>query len=214
MGVGRAQVAVWRGAASVWEVRRYWTKREVARLRSLYPCSSNADVARRLGRTASAVQQKAMKLGLRKPDSLKHRYPEGHRPWNAGVKYDAGGRSRKTRFKNGHKPQTWVPVGTERVNRDGILMRKVADTRVRSVDWRPVHVLKWERYRGPVPDGHIVVFKSADKRDFRIRNLECITRADNMRRNTVHRLPKDLARAVQMLGALNRQIHRREADGR
>ncbi len=39
--------------------------------------------------------------------------------------------------------------------------------------------------------------------------LECITRRENMARNTVHNLPKELARLVQLQGAVKRQINKR-----
>src|SRR5690606_20810484 len=128
--------------------------------------------------------------------------------WNKGKPHNPPG-SEVGRFERGNKPWTWLPVGTERVEKDGILMRKVSDTGHRRKDWRPVHVLKWERYRGPVAEGHIVVFLNRDKRDFSIRNLACITRAENIQRNSVHRLPKELADLVQLVGALNRQINAR-----
>jgi hypothetical protein len=49
--------------------------------------------------------------------------------------------------------------------------------------------------------GHIVVFKAGVKKDAKlapvIADLECITRAENMRRNTYHRYPKEIARLIQ-----------------
>ncbi|CAB3960116.1 hypothetical protein LMG7053_06166 [Achromobacter ruhlandii] len=36
--------------------------------------------------------------------------------------------------------------------------------------------------------------------------VECISFAENMRRNTLHRYPKEIAHAIQMRGALNRRI--------
>lgn len=42
--------------------------------------------------------------------------------------------------------------------------------------------------------------------------LELVTREELMRRNTVHRLPREVAQAVQLVGALRRQINRRTKD--
>src|SRR5690606_28120362 len=141
------------------------------------------------------------------------RFKKGHEPWNKGLKgWKAGGRSKRTRFKRGHAPHNTHPIGTVVADRDGYLKRKVRnDIRpgMSRRNWVYLHIEKWERHRGPVPKGYAVVFKNGDKTDIRIGNLECISRQELMRRNTVHRLPKELANVVQLLGALNRQINAR-----
>lgn len=139
------------------------------------------------------------------------RFKQGGVPWNKGMTYRPGGRAAETQFKPGNRPQTWVPIGTERLDKDGMLWRKVADTRSKKRDWICVHVALWESVHGPRPKGRAIVFRDGNKAHIAIENLECIDRAELMRRNTVHRLPKELARAVQLLGALNRQINARTA---
>ena len=63
---------------------------------------------------------------------------------------------------------------------------------------------------GPAGLWFALLMKRRDHRlDVRLDNLECITRRENMARNTVHNLPKPLAETIQLLGALNRQIRRR-----
>ena len=202
-----------------------WTPEEIDFCQKNYADNLTADIAKALGRTCSSVYQQARKMGLVKSEAHLERnagrfsknnpgegsrFLKGQTPWNKGKKFNAGGRSAKTRFKKGNKPQTWVPVGTEKENKDGILMRKVSDTRVKRIDWRPVHVLVWEAENGEVPSGHIVVFKNGNKRDFSINNLECVSRAENMRRNSYqNRYPPEVAKLIQLRGALNRQINQR-----
>lgn len=43
--------------------------------------------------------------------------------------------------------------------------------------WVREHVHKWKKLRGPIPPGHIVHHKDENKRNNRIRNLECVPRA-------------------------------------
>lgn len=206
--------------------RGRWSKQEVAELVRRYPHERTDAIANDLGRAIGSVYQKAMNMGLRKterylnsPDGGRNnvrkgmgtRFEKGHKPWNKGARFVAGGRSVETRFRKGNKPQTWVPVGTERVTRDGIRERKVTDKGgYNNKDWRPVHVLLWEEHHGPVPKGHLVVFKDRNRENIAIDNLECITRAENMRRNTVHRYGPEVFSVVQLRGALNRQINKRE----
>ena len=208
-------------------VKRRWTSQEIEVLRAEYPDRKTVLVAKKLGRSERSVFAKAAALGLQKteeylasPDAcrlrrgqgrgIQHRFPKGHTPWNAGRKgWSAGGKSRETRFKKGEKPWTWKPIGSERVTKDGTLQRKVSDTGYPPRDWVAVHALLWREANGEIPEGHIVVFRNGDKSDIRMDNLELITRAENMRRNSYHNYPKEIATLIQLRGAINRQINKR-----
>ena len=193
---------------------RHWSPAAIKKLRRLYPNMENGEIGKRLRRTWSAVQNKAVKLGLRKSAkflaSETCRFQKGQPAWNRGLHYQPGGRNKRTRFKPGNRPQTWLPIGTERTNRDGTIERKVSDTRNKR-DWKPVKDMVWEAANGPIQRGRFVVHKNRDRQDFRLSNLELVDRAENMRRNTYHRYPKEIARLIQLRGALNRQINKREA---
>jgi hypothetical protein len=207
---------------------RHWSDEELATLRQLYPDTPSADIAQRLGRTLAQVYSKAGALKLRKsaeylasPDACRlrrgdevgkeHRFAPGQRPWNAGLKgWSAGGNSIKGRFQPGERPHTWQPVGAERVTTEGYLQRKMTDTGYSPRDWVNVHHLLWQEHHGPIPDGHIIVFKNGDKSDVRLENLELLTRGENMRRNSLHtRYPKEIGQLIQLKGALQRQINKR-----
>lgn len=116
----------------------------------------------------------------------------------------AGGRSAETRFKPGNRPHTWVPIGTEQI-RDGYLWRKVTDGHGRH-DWRQVHVMLWEQHNGPVPKGLILVFRDRNKQNIQLDNLELITRAENCRRNSIHRYPPELKEVIRLQKKLERAI--------
>ncbi|MEN6487843.1 MAG: HNH endonuclease [Smithella sp.] len=62
-----------------------------------------------------------------------------------------------TQFKKGNKPANWVPIGTERTNRDGYVEVKIADGRLNK-NWKAKHIFIWETANGPVPKGHVVIF--------------------------------------------------------
>jgi len=120
---------------------------------------------------------------------------------------------RETQFKKGVRQgvavRLYKPIGTERISKDGYLERKVNDNLPLQARWRSVHLLVWEAANGPLPKGHAIAFKNGDKRDIRLDNLECITRAQLMLRNTIHNLPTPLAQTIQVLGALRRKINRK-----
>lgn len=211
--------------------RMPWNAAERRSVRACYPHMRTEDLARILGRTIESLNGIVQKLRLHKsaaylasPAACRlrrgdnvgaaHRFVKGHVPANKGLRRPgwAPGRMAMTQFKKGDRPHTWVPVGTEVVDLDGYRKRKIANDRTKPsrFNWRFVHVLVWEAKHGQVPLGHAVVFRNGNQADIRIENLECIPRAELMRRNSVHRLPKVLADAIQLRGQLVRRIRERE----
>lgn len=193
--------------------RMPWSESEIASLHSLYANSKTKDIATMIGRTAASVQQRAQALGLKKSQEFlaspaAGRLQNGHTTWNKSAAYVAGGRSTETQFKPGARPHTWKPIGSERMM-DGYLQRKVTDTGDSIRDFVSVHVLVWQEHNGPIPSGHIVVFKDRNRANAVIGNLECISRSTLMRRNAYQNLPKELAQLIQLRGVLNHQINKR-----
>lgn len=213
-------------------MRRFWTPAELRLARSMYPHCHTVDVAAWLGRSAPAVYNLAFNLRLRKSraymaadaqvrgersyaDPRMHvgRFQPGLTPWNKGLRgWDAGGRSHRTRFRKGHTPQTWLPVGSTAVDDDGYVRLKVADTGRRPTDWQMVHRAVWEAAHGPVPAGKVIVFKPGRKTTDIARitedALECIDRAELARRNHPRTRDPELGRLIQLKGAINRQVNR------
>lgn len=213
--------------------RRFWTPPEVRTLRKLYPHMKTRDVARILGCRESRINNKALALGLKKSAAylasdasgrltklsaagLNYRFKPGLTPWNKGVEWIAGGRSAETQFKAGSMPHNTLPLGSYRMEPGtGTLQQKVSNARgSASKRWRGVHELVWVAAHGPLPRGHLVVFKPGMRttklEEITLDRVECITRAENMRRNSYHRYPQPIPKLIQLRGALQRQINRRE----
>lgn len=203
-----------------------WTQPEIEQLRALYmqlPCHA---VALALGRTQSSVyymvnklgikkpagfQAEAGRLGARNPRAIATRFKPGQVSWNKGTHYSAGGRSAETRFKPGATPPNHKPIGSERVA-DGYLQRKLTETGYPPRDWVPVHHIVWREAGREIPPGHTVLFRDGDRRNFALDNLELVSRADLMRRNTRHRLPPEINELISLRAALVRKVNRREKD--
>lgn len=212
--------------------RQPWSAEEIELLKAEYADSPTADLARRLGHELHAVYQKASVLGIKKsaaffesgragrimrgkedPRMRATQWTTGSNPWNKGRKgWDAGGRSAQTRFQPGSLPHTTLPVGQYRLC-SGQLQLKTSETPgPNHKRWTPVSRLVWESAHGPVPPGHIVVFKPGRKTAtlelITPDALECITRADNARRNHIKNKSPELAMLVQLKGAITRQVNR------
>lgn len=193
--------------------RRYWTAAEIRKLRRLYPNMENSAIGKRLRRTWSAVQNRALKLGLRKsPEFMAGhfcRFQNGMRTWNRGLTGYMG--ANRTSFRNGNRPVTWRPIGSERVDADGHLVRKVKDTGSKR-DWKPVKDLLWMRAYGRIPRGRFVVMKDRNRGNITLSNLELVNRAENMLRNSIYRYPPSLVRLMKLRAKLGRTIERAERE--
>lgn len=203
--------------------RHVWTKPEMRLLRSLYPHVLTEQIATKLGIDVNKVYLKANAMGLRKTAAFLQsmnswrlnsvfatatRFQPGMTPWNKGTHFVAGGRSAETRFKKGNINHNRRAIGSERLSKDGYLQRKTTETGYPPRDWVGVHVLLWIERHGPVPAGCAIVFKDGDKTHIRIDNLECVTRVELMARNSIHRYPPALRRAIRLTAKLKRTIER------
>lgn len=173
-------------------IRETWTAEQELVLLRLYPDMPNEVLAARLNKTLQQICSKAYRLGLKKS-------PE----FSKKIRQDWGS---ATRFKKGQKPHTWLPVGSTRISADGYLQRKISDTGYPPRDWKGIHILLWEEHFGPIPTGHCVCFKDNNKQNVVIDNLELITRAERMRRNSIHRYPPELKSAIRVISKLKRTI--------
>jgi hypothetical protein len=204
------------------QLRAIWNDEQIEQVRTRYPHEKTEKIACDIGMTIDQVFRKAAALRLNKteeylssPDACRlrredstgvaYRFSKGHAPFNKGIKGISYPGCEATQFKKGQKSHSWKPIGSERLM-DGYRQRKISDTGYPPRDWKGIHVLLWERHHGPVPKNHMVIFKDADKNNIVIENLECITLADNMRRNSIHNLPQELKEVLQLKGALNRRI--------
>lgn len=202
---------------------------------ALYPHVPTQELADAAGITAAQAYRLAASLGLKKsaaylagPHAQRlrrgdgvgtaTRFKPGSQPWNKGTHYVAGGRSAETRFKKGrpaHEARNYRPIGSLRISADGYLERKTTDdqTIIGPRRWTGVHRLVWEATNGPTPAGHVVVFKperrSTDLASITLDALELITRAELMRRNSVHRLPPEIKEVTLLRGQIRATLTKR-----
>lgn len=195
-----------------------FTSQEDKVLREMANDFSLKQIADNLNRNLGSVKGRIDRLGIaRDPEKLayrkkygyknvkefRHTFPKGHVPWNKGLKgINFGGK--KTQFKPGDKPHNTKPLYSERISKDGYVEKKVRETGRQFV---LKHRWIWEQQHGPIPSGHIVIFKDGDKKNLSLDNLELISRKKNMQRNTIHNYPDELVEVMRLRGVLNRKIN-------
>ncbi len=196
-----------------------WKEYEDQVMRTLYPNTSNTQLASLLDRSVSAIKNRSNVLKLNKSEAYmlrvanETRFSKGLVPWNKGQKFPSTGRSRETQFQKGQRPPNWMPIGSERVTKDGYLQRKMTDTGSSLKDFVPVHHLVWIEHTGqPMPKGHALTFKDGNTRNFDINNLELLSRADLMRRNSITTLPPEVSDQIRLVSGFKRRLRRIERE--
>lgn len=216
---------------------RMWTECELAVVRERYADTATAEIAMELRRPLTVVYQKAAALGLRKSEAYlaspaacrlrrgdrvgaASRFLKGHVPANKGLRRPgwSPGRMKETQFKKGARTgaaqRNWRPVGTIAIDTEGYLRIKVREGRQGEASgfgnvriWPLLNRYVWEQANGPIPPNHTVVFRDGDRGNCELGNLELVSRADLMRRNTIHnRYPEEMVKTIMLLGAVKRKL--------
>lgn len=208
---------------------KVWTQDEVDILSRMYPNHYAREIAVILGRDVSSVHNKAHFLGLKSssekiqragyeasksPASIAARFKKGSVPMNKGKKVspEVYAKCQPTMFKKGNIPHNHKEVGSERIDRDGYIMVKVAEPN----KWRLKHRIIWEQVNGAIPKGYNVQFKNHNPQDCRIENLYLISQAEQMVTENAYwaKYPKDLQEIIHLKGVVNRAIHKAEKNGK
>lgn len=206
-----------------------WTAAENNILRQHYATNGMDVLLPLLNRTEKAIYSQAVNLGLKKDATYlataasgrlqkfsnrgeNFRFKKGFKPWNTGMKgLQIGGTA--TQFKPGQRPPNANPVGTVTV---------VNDSNGTPYSWISLankrmlyHRYRWQQEIGPIPHGHVLACKTADTANADPANWQLLTRAENMRRNTIHRYPVEVKQAIRNLTKLKKGIkygYQKQAD--
>jgi hypothetical protein len=192
-------------------------------IRERYPFEPTKKIADDLGLSESSVYNRAFAMGIKKdPVYLRStQYPPGYLggkatqfkkgsvPANKGQKMSTElyQKVAKTMFKKGSKPVNTQPIGTIHQRRDtgGKMYQyiKIADS-----NWQLLNRYTWEQHNGPIPKGMVVVYKDGNYLNNDITNLLMITLKENMARNTIQRLPKELQQVMRLKCKLINKINK------
>jgi len=191
-------------------------------IRERYPFEPTKKIADDLGLSESSVYNRAFAMGIKKdPVYLRStQFPPGYlggkathiqkgtAPPNKGQKMskDLYEKVAKTMFKKGNKPMNTQPIGTIHQRKDTggkmYLYIKLADSK-----WQLLNRYTWEQHNGPIPKGMVVVYKDGNYLNNNIDNLLMITLKENMARNTIQRLPKELQQVMRLKCKLIKKIN-------
>ena len=181
------------------------------------------EIGRRLNRSRSAARQRAPRIGCIVPTEVRERFQKESRIKKGDVSFNKGkkqseymspeaiAKTAATRFKKGLVPHNTLHDGIIKLRRHKKNSHEeYYYIRVALGKWEPLHRHLWEKANGKIPKGMKLAFRDGNTSNCKLENLELVTAAEMMRRNTVHaNYPKDLCLAIQLSGAMNRKINNR-----
>lgn len=183
------------------QIHMKWNIRHVAYLKRHYADAPIEELVENTKHNQKSIWNKARSLGLHRskeylrevglkhsqhPNAIATRFKPGREPHNKGKRIDdfmsADGikASSTTRWKKGHVPHNRRAIGSEVVHADGYIYLKTEQGPVAKHRWL------WEQANGPIPKGHIVVFRDGNPQNCELDNLKLISRQDHAR-NAVKR---------------------------
>lgn len=204
---------------------RHWTNQEKDYLREHYPHQKTETVAKALGRSYNAVLSYAYKLGVQKTlaykqkeaerlatTGAKFRFKKGMTPVNKGKKLtdfmspEGIENSKKTRFKKGQTPHNTK-------ERNGIVVNRLDNTgrvykyiRLGVADWKPLHRHVWEQANGLIPKDHVIIFLDNNTENCKLENLKCVSKAENMLRNSKFNFPEEIIPSMLLMNQLETKL--------
>lgn len=183
-------------------MRRPWTDKEDKLLIDLYANNDMESIQKSIKRSDRSIYTRAKNFGLHKsPEYMekinqernvkltiagkKSRFNKGHEPHNQGK---TGIRvSPQSEYKKGNLPGNTlydgaITIRNDRRQKTG-LITPYKYIRIRKAVWVLYQRYVWEQHNGKIPRGYVVRFKDGDTMNCDINNLECISMAENARRN-------------------------------
>ena len=202
-----------------------WDEEEEQFLKRYYFEKTAKEIAVLLGKTIASVKNRVHKLSITLPEAEREKrkflnqFQSGQIPLNKGKKWDdfmskeAQANARKTTFKKGNLPHNtkFDNAITIRNDKSGTPYQWI---RIGLSNWQMLHVFNYTKNYGAVPEGFNVYFKNGDTMNCEPENLGLETRADNMKRNSIHNYPEEIKTTIKLLTKLKRIINGKEQNSR
>ncbi len=140
------------------------------------------------------------------------RFEKGQVSWNKGKKMPPYQykRCNPTMFKKGNIPANRRPIGSERIDRDGYVLVKVAEPN----KWRPKHRVLWEKVNGPIPKKHRLIFADGNRQNITLDNLILVSYAQSfiMNQKNLFKNDKELTKAGVTVAKVLDKVNKRKKE--
>lgn len=175
---------------------KHWTPQEIEFVKKRYPHVSSKEIGEFLGRSVHAIAKKASILKLKKTDEFLYNQGKKLKPYSEVYK-----------FKKGQKPHNLSKVGdiATRTDSDG---RSYKYIKISDSNWESLQRYNWEKANGPVPKGSLIIFKDNNSLNADIGNLKCVSREENMLRNSKYNYPIEIIPSMLLINKIKTKIEK------
>ena len=196
------------------KARTTFTETESQFIKENYLTMPVKTIASKIGRSGSGVFGRMKQLGLVVPREIiemrkaESRFKKGAISFNKGKKQSefmsaaAIEKSKATRFKKGSIPHNTQYDGHERITKDGYI-----EIRLSIGKYRLKHLNEWEKLNGALPKGSCLRCVDGNQLNTDPSNWILITRAENMKQNTIHRYPEEIKQIIRLKSKLQKHIN-------
>ena len=206
----------WQGEATAG--RTTFTPAQDKIIKRLYMKMPSKALALKIGKSDTGLRTRLRQLGLSIPRDIieqnrqSGRFKPGSISHNKGKKMSEAlyKKCKATMFKKGNLPASTLYDGA-------IVIRHVHQDRNEKPYkwirlslgvWMSYQRYIWQQHHGKIPAGTKIIFRDGNTLNCDISNLQAVTTAQLMKLNSFHNYPEPIAKAVQLRGALNRQINK------
>lgn len=178
--------------------RHKWTDKEEQFLKNNVKGISLKELTQRYNKkfgmnlSESAIANRKNKLGLHNGING-GQFVKGQVPYNKGKKWSeymskkGQENSRKTTFSKGNTPWATRPVGSERIDTEGYVYKKVAEPN----KWKLKHRVIYESMYGNIPTGYKLIFADGNRQNLDIDNLVLVSPSEQLIMNRKHLFSKE-----------------------
>lgn len=177
-------------------------------------------LALRIGLSSTCLRIRRKQLGLIIPNNIianrknMTRFKAGQQSHNKGKKQvdymspEGLERAKAKQFKKGNIPHNQYPENVVTIRTDYKTGISYQWARLSPRKWEPLHRIVWQNANGPIPEGHLVIFKNGDTTNCNLSNLECISHAEHGSRcsRQMHARPQELKIAIKLNNQLISKI--------
>lgn len=194
-----------------------FTEAQKTQIKEEYLTKSLNQLGREVNATSPRIQRFLKRNGLIIPKKILQKRIQdsykkpGHIPYNTGLKQkdymseEAIKRSAQSRFKKGGIPPNTLKLNT-------IVQRKDSSGRfyayIKTAKGLELyHRYLWEQNFGEIKENYMISFKDDDTNNFDLNNLEMISKAENMLRNSKSDFPKEIIPTMVLINEINKQLN-------
>jgi len=197
---------------------------EIEYIKAHYANERTENIAKHLDRTVKCIYRKADAMQLKKSAEFlhspecgrlykghnrrdMHQFKKGQIPHNKGKKMPDAvyEKAKATMFKKGQKPHNTKQDGCLSIRKDKSGVEYVY-IRISESVWQPLHRVVWEKENGKIPEKYNLVFKDGNQNHIELSNLELLSNAESLQRNSIARFPKELKSIIYLTRKLERTI--------